>query len=489
MEVDEMMYRKLFEDFIDDIEDEIQRDEEPNDEKLGIDLSLRLPKGDEPFTFVLKTTYCGINHHWKGHDPHFYPLKTIYKRIYKVLERTAFLKNPTLSMPFMTDANYENWGKNKMKNKMERRQIETSEFSDESLDINSIYGFNEISDNTEFIYNINFYGIPKCCSFRRFIYKMDELLQGIYRAIHIFNDDNGEIMEFKDNRQPDKRIWHSPLYLQCSTKPQESYAKIYKVLLPEQELTEEESDRNSYETLIRQRTNVDIDAIVAYGVKEAMAEADPQPIIKVHDNFNIPLYNPQRLYFDGREKLLSFIVADLTYPGLKEIDLTHIDWMVAHYLVTKFPIKYFSCALPTFIFRVPIKVVEKDKNNSYDAKERGRRSSYTESHGEFATYRGTGKEIKTVFKAQDEFNDEIEIEPVHCFHKGRDKRIGDWRIRVGKSKKAKWIVVICNKDGYVGNANNLISDYTNDFPFEDYMSRQLSKFMDYHQIFDGDYGL
>lgn len=488
METNEIKYKKLFEDFIDDIEDEIQRNEEPSDEKLGIDPTLRLPKGDEPFTFVLKTKYCGINYHWAGHDPHFYPLKTIYKRIYKVLDRTAFLKNPTLSMPFMTDANYENWGKNNMKNKMEQRQIELSEFSDESLDVNSIYGYNEISNDTEFIYNINFCGIPKC-SFRRFIHKMDEILQGIYRAIHIFNNDNGEITEFKDNRQPDKRIWHNPLYLQCSTKPQESYAKIFKVLRPEAELTEDEMDSHSHDTLLRQRTNIDIEAVVAYGTKDAMVNADPHPVIKIHDAFNVPLYSPEHWQFDGRNPLLSFIVADLTYPGLKEVDLTHIDWMVARYLALKFPMKYFSCAVPTFIFRVPIKVTENDKKESYDSKKHGRRSSYTESDGEFAVYRGTGNEVKTVFKAPDEFNHEIVIEPAECYHSGRDKRIGDWRIRVGTCGYAKWITVICNKDGYVGNANNRIGYYSNAFPFEDWMSKQLSKFMDNHKIFDGDYGL
>lgn len=214
METDALKkYERVFEDFIDDIGDDLQRDAEPSDEQLGIDPSLRLPNGDEPFTFVLKTTYGGINHHWRGHDPHYYPLRTIYKKIYKVLERTAFLKNPTLSMPFMTDPNYENWKKSNYSNKMEQRQIEPSEFSDKSLDVNSIYGFNEISDCTEFIYNINFCGIPKC-SFKRFIHKMDEILQGIYRAIHVFKNDTGEIKEFIDNRHPDRRIWHSPLYLQ-----------------------------------------------------------------------------------------------------------------------------------------------------------------------------------------------------------------------------------------------------------------------------------
>ena len=175
METNEIRHKKLFEEFIEDIRDDLQKDAEPSDEQLGIDTSLRLPKGDEPFTFVLKTTYGGIYHHWRGHDPHYYPLRTIYKKIYKVLERTAFLKNPTLSLPFMTDANYENWKKNGRSNKMEARQIEPDEFSDTSLDVNSIYGFNEISEDTEFIYNINFWGIPKC-SFKRFIYKMDEIL-------------------------------------------------------------------------------------------------------------------------------------------------------------------------------------------------------------------------------------------------------------------------------------------------------------------------
>lgn len=257
---------------------------------------------------------------------------------------------------------------------------------------------------------------------------------------------------------------------------------------PEQQLTDEEADRNSKESLFRQRTNIDIEAIVAYGVREAMSDADPHPVIKVHDAFNVPFYNSNDWKFDARNPLLSFIVADLTYPELKEVDLTHIDWMVARYLVTKFPMKYFSCALPTFIFRVPIKVTENDKKDSYDTKTKGRRSSYTDSEGKFATYHGTGKEIKTIFKF-DEFKNNIEIEPCECYHKGRDKRIGDWRIRVGKCGQAKWITVICNKDGYVGNANNYISDYGNSFPFEDWMSRQIGKFMDNHKIFDGDYGL
>ncbi len=199
----------------------------------------------------------------------------------------------------MTDANYENWKKNGRSNKMEARQIEPDEFSDDSLNINSIYGYNEISQDTEFIYNINFWGIPKC-SFKRFIYKMDEILQGIYRAIHIFNNDTGEIKQFIDNRHPDEKIWHSILYCQCSTMPQDAYAKIFRVLQPEQQLTDEEADRNSKESLFRQRTNIDIEAIVAYGVREAMSDADPHPVIKVHDAFNVPFYNSNDWRFDAR---------------------------------------------------------------------------------------------------------------------------------------------------------------------------------------------
>ena len=199
--------RLLLEEFIDNISDEVANDSAAD--SLGTDPVLHLPKGDERFTMEFKSRYSGIYYHWRGHDEHFYPLKTIYKKIYRVLERQTLLIEPSLSLPYMSDGN----------NKIEARQIELDEFSDNSIDVNSIYKFNELSYDTIFTFRIDFRGIRNC-SFQGFIRNLDEILMRLQRAIEVFNTDYGEI-RIIDNLNPNNRSYQ--LYTKISTSSEDTY--------------------------------------------------------------------------------------------------------------------------------------------------------------------------------------------------------------------------------------------------------------------------
>lgn len=99
------MERRLFEDFIDDLE---QNDEIGNEEvDIDIDkrvLELHHPTGKEKFMIKFKHQFAGIYHHWKGNDDEcFYPLRTFYNRIWKIIDRSNFFINPSLSLPFVSD--------------------------------------------------------------------------------------------------------------------------------------------------------------------------------------------------------------------------------------------------------------------------------------------------------------------------------------------------------------------------------------------------
>ena len=166
---------------------------------------------------------------------------------------------------------------------------------------------------------------------------------------------------------------------------------------------------------------------------------------------------------------------DLDFPGYSEVDLSIIDHMVKEYMVKWFPIRYYSFAMPVFIFRTMPKVTQDDHKKARSVYH----SRFTKVEGEYASYRGH----KTVFDGN-EYIYEAEIEPAQYYMNG--KKTVDWRVRLGKMRNMEWIEIIADKRGNVGK--KLFREKKYQWPFEDYIEKELSKFMDGNDIFNEEYG-
>ena len=103
-----------------------------------------------------------------------------------------FFINPSLSLPFVSDKGHEK------KFTAGEFRVTKEQFDDEAIDINSLYGFNELSYHTDFTYDICFDCIVNC-SFSGFITKLDRILAVLDRVTHYFTEDRGE-MDLYDMR-------------------------------------------------------------------------------------------------------------------------------------------------------------------------------------------------------------------------------------------------------------------------------------------------
>lgn len=328
--------------------------------------------------FKFKHQFAGIYHHWKGNDDEcFYPLRTFYNRIWKIIDRSNFFINPTLSLPFVSDESTKCTGTSKKI--LKEFRVDEEMFSDDSIDVNKLYGFNELSYHTDFTYDICFDEIVSC-KFETFIRRFENILSFIRKATSTFVEDKGEF-DFYDMRFDEpKKINSSPFYTSLSTFNQDSYVKVYSTLFPDKAPEISHDDNWSSAQLRRQRSNLDFELMVKNGLKRC-AEDDLKPEIKLIDTVDKPYFD----YFgaDKGKIVLSFAMIDMKFPE-KEVDLAQIDYMIATKMIPVFPRQYFSAIEPVFIIRCPNKLVADDRKQALDNKSYGRRRS--SGQGEYAYY-------------------------------------------------------------------------------------------------------
>ena len=446
---------RLYEDFIDDIDltpdsiDDLQHERLPANRK-----------------FMLKfiTSFCGINYHWREVDPCFYPVESIYKRICHVLDRTGLLIDPRVSLPTARDCN----GKNNNDKKMKPFTVTDDMFGDDTIDINALYGWNELSDSTTFTYDITFEGIVPC-SFKQFHAKFDRMVEALGKAIKIFPKDRGELQFWvKQENGEYKDATYSRIYTDVSTFPGNMYTKMYNILLPDRTIPEEQSDAEEW--MKKERCKVDLDSIVRNALNY-MAEHSPlKPQVKLLYTVNAPF--GYRVWNSPRP--CSFILADLKFPT-NEVDLVDIDEMIYTTLPKFFPKRFMSVVTPVFLFRCPNKIVRTDRDEAKEKQDRYRTKDTIYSD------RASYKAEETVFKnILDSEGKPLKVECAE-YYRGRAQKL-DQLIR----KAEKIVYVLFDAKGKHGRIP--FSEMNAGYPFNGEL-KQLGCFADDHDIFKGDYNL
>lgn len=169
-------------------------------------------------------------------------------------------------------------------------------------------------------------------------------------------------------------------------------------------------------------------------------------------------------------------MVDLEFPE-KEVDLVDIDEMVYTNLPQYFPKRFMSVATPVFMFRCFNKITRKDRD---EAKEEQKRTHYYSSKDTIRSERADYNADKTKFKnITDEKGQNLVVNAAGFYRNGHQI---DQMIR----KSGNLIYIIFDKHGRCGRLP--FSEKNPQYPFDNEM-KQVSRFADDHNIFDGDYGL
>ena len=386
------------EDFMDDLD--LAKDAGRGD--VNID---ERPDNDGKFMFKFITQFHGIKHHWRGDDECFYPVKTIYTKICRIVDKCNLLIEPRVSLPYARDCN----GHNDNDKKMRPFTVTWDMLEDDAIDINKRYGYNEISDSTIFTYEITFDGIIKC-SFKRFCEWIDRLAVALHSAIRIFPEDGGELQFWERQENGEyKDVAYSRIYTSVSTIPEDMYSKMYMELLPEKDIPQDQYKSSLW--IKKERCKIDLDTIAKNALQHMAANCPLKPRVKLLYTVNTPF--PYRVW--NSDKPCSFIMVDLEFPE-KEVDLVDIDEMVYTNLPQYFPKRFMSVATPVFMFRCFNKITRKDRD---EAKEEQKRTHYYSTkdtiHSKRADYKAEETEFKDIF---DEKGKKLKVEAATFYRNG-----------------------------------------------------------------------
>lgn len=447
---------KINEDFMDDLDlsKDASRDDVHIDER---------PDNDGKFMFKFITSFHGINHHWRGDDPCFYPVKTIYTKICRIVDKCNLLIEPRVSLPTARDCN----GKNDNDKKMRPFTVTWDMLEDDTIDINKRYGYNEISNSTDFTYDITFDGIINC-SYKRFCEWIDRLAVALGGAVKVFPEDGGELQFWVRQENGEyKDVTYSRIYTSVSTIPEKMYSKMYMELLPDKDIPQEQYKNEEW--IKRQRCNIELDAIAKNALRYMASNCPLKPKVKLLYTVNTPY--PYRVW--NSPKPCSFVLADLEFPE-KEVDLVDIDEMVYTSLPQFFPKRFMSVATPVFLFRCFNKITRKDRDEGKE------QIMYYNGHDTVRTDRAYYKAEETEFKEiVDENGKKLKVEAATYYRNGHKI---DQMIR----KSGNLVYILFDSKGRCGRIP--FSEKFAQYPFNGELN-QIGKFADGHDIFKGDYGL
>ena len=265
-------------------------------------------RGKGLFKFRFKTEFTGINDHWRGNDECYYPVKKVYDRICEVLDRSGLLAGDVIvALPHVSDDN----------NKIEEFDVTEKQMHEGEIEVNSLYGYNEISNDTVFTYDIYFDKMIRC-SFQSFCYRLERMIAGLGKAIKVLPRDKGELIFYKLDKETReyKTVYPaSSLYTSLSTTPTKTYVAIYRECVdPTQDLKSKEDDKFIEDV----RLDVDLDAIARTAIRRAVENCELHPEIKLLYTVNVPYVQSLRQRWNSG-KPCSFIVMDLKFPE-KEVD-------------------------------------------------------------------------------------------------------------------------------------------------------------------------